>query len=721
VITKMSKPGTLPGKIRRPTIETQTHIAHAEIHLKIWHLGQPFACGVGLLLLGSFFHYWFAGLGTAILVGLAGLLITFVDFRLRMTRIFWEARVIGPVTILACTAWLTVLILLGWSKLIFLAWLLGWIVISLVWILWMLGGEHKDENRQFPIAAANAGMDGVRFSNLRRRRGGGDDDPSGGGGGARQQKPGLRLLFRRRDKLPQQFQPAQDGWAAASAGYGPHAGGPGSGLIGTMELPPGEITVANAMAKIDNLESAFGHPPGSWSLAGDPKNAAKTTVLITDPEGLDREPLPWPYGMAGSRPGASIAEPINPGLWQDGRLMEYVLLRHHLRTIGMTDSGKTMTAAWNFIGEGITRFDYACLAMDVGKGRQFLGPLEPALHRLATTPEQVFELIAAIKRIRLARTDYLSKKRLTEWAPGCGLMFLNLWMEEVADIADLLVNRELGGSKERMEEWKAEVRLIRSVGARWDISTARDDFQEIPTMIRSQMGKMSFGVNSVAEAALGLSDGQKLRGARPQLWGTKVPGKFVIDAPSIPEDRIAMPGRGWFWGRDAEMIAVFAEQHPAAERPLDDVTGEALEAVPGPAATTAFPVTAAAGGFAPPAAAEAPEPTGDDPVPGVQRGLFIVPEGFRPPKLTKPQTLDIIRNEIVRMRREWNKPSRQLLERRAFKHLAVQIGRTEQHVGNLLTELAANPANGLVKHTSGTRVKWEILPDAAEQHGGSKQ
>lgn len=712
-------PGTIPGKIRRPTIETQTHIAHAEIKLKWFHLGQPWFCGLGLFVLGAFFHYWFRGVGTAVLVALAGLAITVFDFRLRMSRIFWEARVIGPVTILSCTTWLTCLILLGWSKTLFLAWLMGWILTSIVWNIWMLGGEHKDENRQFPLAAANAGMNGVRFSNLRRRRGGGDDDQPPRGP-RRARPPGDEMAGRRwlrlgRSRMPRDVRVAEDGWAAAGE-LAPHGGGPGSGLIGTMNLPPGEITAANAAARIDNLESAFEHPPGSWSLAGDPRNAAKTTVLITDPEGLDRAPLPWPYKMEGSRPGASIAEPICPGLWQDGRLVQYVLLRHHLQTIGMTDAGKTMTAAWNFVGEGITRHDYACLAMDIGKGEQFLGPLRPALHELATTPEQVFALLAAIKRIRIARTTFLGKKHLTEWSPGCGLMFLNFWLEEVADIADLLLNRELGGSKERMEEWKAEVRLDRSVGARWDISTARSDFQEVPTMVRSLMGKMSFGVNSAAEAVLGLSEEQIKRGARPQLWKTRVPGKFYIDAPSIPEDRIAMPARGWYWGSDANLIAIFAEQHPISDRPLDDVTGEALEAVPGPAATTAYPVTAAAGGDSFPAAAGAPEA----PSAAASHLRLVVPEGFRPPPLSKSQTLDIIKQHLVHLRREWDSARPQIRPRKDFRGLAKQIDRSEQHMGNLLRELADDPTAGLRLIDDGTRgVKYEILPDATAQGGSN--
>jgi hypothetical protein len=718
-------PGTIPGKIRRPTIETQTHIAHAEIKLKWFHLGQPWFCGIGLFVLGAFFHYWFRGIGTAVLVACCGLAITVFDFRLRMSRIFWEARVIGPVTILSCTTWLTCLILLGWSKTLFLAWLMGWILTSIVWNIWMLGGEHKDENRQFPIAAANAGLGGVRFTNLRRRSRGGDDDDDPGGG-FRQPRPGIRLLPRR-NKLPKRgFQPAEDGWAAASAGQGPHAGGPGSGLIGTMELPPGEYTAANAGARIENLEGAHGHPPGSWSLAPDQRNAAKMTVLITDPESLDLKPLPWPYGMRGSRPDASIAEPVVLGLWQDGTLVEYVMLRHHLQIVGLTDSGKTMTTAYNLIGEGITRRDYACIAFDIGKGEQFLGPMRPALHALATEPDELFAYMDSIERIRVARRTYLGKNHLTEWTPGCGLMFLDFWLEEAADIADLLVNRAFGGTKEKMEQWKANVRLWRSLGGRWDMSTARSDFQELPTMVRSQANKMCFGVNSAAEAQLGLTDEQLKRGARPQMWKTDVPGKFYIHAPSIPNGKIAMPARGWYWGSNSEMMAVFAEQHPSGERPFDDVTGEAWEAVPGPAATSAFAVTPAmTGGFTPTVLAgdgqAAPGPAAGEPASGARPPLFAVPpEGFRPLKLTKAQTLDITKAELARMRREWTSTRPQVLERRAFKHLAAQMDRTEQQVSNLLTELALDPANLLHKDTSGKRAKWTILPNPSQQKGNAQ-
>ena len=666
----MAKPGTLPGTIKRPTIETQTHIAHAELKLKWYRLGQPWICGIGLLILAAAGRAFAPGIGTAALAGLCGLLIAVFDFRLRSSRIHWEARMIGPITVLSSTAWLSYTIAAGFSKSQFLTWVAGWVLTSIIWDIWLAAGEHKDENRQFPVAAANAGLGGAWFSGLRRREGDGRK----------------HWLSRRKH-------------ADVAAAQGSAAGRAG-GLIGTMHLPPGEITPANAAAKIENLEGAMGHPPGSWSLAPDPENAANTQVKISDPAILNNS-LPWPYGMTGSNPGASIAHPLSLGLWQDGALMEYCLLRHHMLYVGLTDSGKTMTAAYNIIGEAISRCDYACLAIDLGKGNQFMGALRPALHGLATTPEEALKLLNAIHRMRSARAEFLASRHQTEWSPGCGLTFLDFWFEEVADLADMIVNREFGGSKEQQEQWKSDLRAYRSVGGRFDMSTQRSDFQEIPTMIRSQMGKACFGVNSRAEAELGLSDEQKKRGCRPELWQAKVPGKFHIDAPSIPDDRIGMPARGWFWGSDAILMAAYAQAHPISARPLDDVTGGALEAEPGPSPTSTYPIAGADPDDVQPVATGRPHlhlATVRD-LPSVSQQ--------QPVKMTPQQSFEALRNEVESMRRR----GITVFRRSTLKPLIERLGKTTQWLDAPLQRLEEEKMVKKVERKVGQSVtRWEILP-----------
>jgi hypothetical protein len=274
-------------------------------------------------------------------------------------------------------------------------------------------------------------------------------------------------------------------------------------------------------------------------------------------------------------------------------------------------------------------------------------------------------------------------------------------MEEVADIADMIVNKQLGGSKEQLEQWKSDLRVIRSLGGRFDMSTVRPDFQEVPTMLRSQMFNMCFGVDNAAEAELGLSDEQRKRGCRPQLWKTNIPGKFHIDAPSIPDERIGMPARGWDWGRDATLMAAYAEHHPISARPLDDVTGEALEAEPGPSPTSTFTVAGA-------------DSDGEQPVNGrpdlhlaTVRDLPSV--SSQPVRMTPQQSYEAVLGEIARMRSR----GQDVFRLNDLTQLAKQIGKTPQWLRAPLQRAEENMVLEKIDKKIGESVtKWKILPQA---------
>lgn len=220
-------------------------------------------------------------------------------------------------------------------------------------------------------------------------------------------------------------------------------------------------------------------------------------------------------------------------------------------------------------------------------------------------------------------------------------------------------------------------------------------------MIRSQLGNMCFGVDNAAEADLGLSEEQRKRGCRPQLWGTKTPGKFHIDATSIPDDHIGMPARGWYWGPDSTLMAEYAAQHPWQDRPLDDVTGEALEAEPSPAASTAFAMKSSAS-----------EKTADHPY------LRVVQDGYRPPKLSHGQTLQILNDDLKRRRREWDSRRDQLFQQSDLRDVAEYMDRSLPQIANLLKELAADPANLLMKRDDLRGGKWQILPEPVKEETG---
>lgn len=528
---------TIPGEVPRHTLAHQAHIAEAEVALKSWRLAQPWMCGILAFGLATLLHYKFGGISTLIMVAAAGLLIMVFDAHLRSTRKRLVARLIGPVAALATTAGMVWLIAFGFSNLLVKCWIIFGGAIAIIWDGWMLSGHHMDDARGFGQVADSAGL------------------------------PGMRFIQQRKSRSERRKAPSVAGIAAAD-----------SGVEGVLQFPRGR-TMEDVTQVLGNLESASDSKRGSWTVSPHP-DSRKARVRIDDPEILDTRPLLWPGPSA---EGESIAVPVRPALMQTGAPLDYRLMNHHALAMGMVSSGKSMGWAWNVLADAVTRHDFACLAADLNKGRQFLGPLEPALHSLATNEDELLGMMSGISRILTARSDYMTKNQLTEWSEGCGLSFLDIWLEEAADVADLIQSQGLTGA------WKSQIRGYRSLGVRLDMSTQRSDFEEIPTFIRSQLARVCFGVENDDDAKFGLTVRQRRLGCVPQDWQARLPGKFYIDAPTIPETLIAMPMRGWYW-RNAQELEAHAVCWPASDRPLDDVSGEAWEATPGRAASTAFPV-----------------------------------------------------------------------------------------------------------------------------------
>ena len=356
-----------------------------------------------------------------------------------------------------------------------------------------------------------------------------------------------------------------------------------------MAYPRGQMVTRDAAARLEHLEASLGYEPGSISLTSSQGDAGTGDISITSPRLLTAAPLPWPGPSA---PGTDMSVPFRLGVLQDGREFLYPRLPiGHRKVTGITDSGKTMSLAWNMLAEGITRIGYAAFAIDVVKGDQYLGALRPALHRLETSPDGALDMLAGLHRARLARCNYLATIHATEWYPGCGLSFADVWLEEAPGILRLLgktaKDREQG--RFMLEEWVEDVNSFRSAGMSVTASYQKPDkTQAFSTVARSQMGHVCFGVADSEDAEFGLSELQRERGCRPQLWGADRPGMAYWDTSTVPEAEKTLAMRHYFWGANSERIAAYASEWPASQRKLDDVTGEALEARPGRPASSGF-------------------------------------------------------------------------------------------------------------------------------------
>ncbi|MFG1826717.1 DNA translocase FtsK [Microbispora bryophytorum] len=351
---------------------------------------------------------------------------------------------------------------------------------------------------------------------------------------------------------------------------------------GEVQLERGRQTAEDLQRKVAYVESGIPLPPGSITTAIDPDDASKAKVTISDPRVM-KNPIAWP---GASRPGASIADPIRLGLWQDLDPVEYVIVGHHLQIMGMSGAGKSIGGAWNYLAEVVTRPDVAVFAADITKGEQTLGPLRPALHRFETTKAGAKAMLMELQAKVKERTDALAAKGLQKWKKCCGLAYWLIWLEECPDILDALTDAE-------MEKFLSLVKALRSGGGTVVLSLQRSDYTQMPTIARGQLAKMCFGVENAADASFGLSERQQDSGCRPELWTTTQQGMAYLDAPSIAEGRFAMPMRTFAWGIsggvfDDELANAAMREHAAqwsaAAKKVDATTAALSRLSPAPAA-----------------------------------------------------------------------------------------------------------------------------------------
>jgi hypothetical protein len=330
----------------------------------------------------------------------------------------------------------------------------------------------------------------------------------------------------------------------------------------TVQLDDGK-TAASLLTAVPAIESAAKLPPGSIITSTDPDRADRAGFILSDPRVLTR-PIPWPGPSA---PGQSIARPVRIGRWQDGEDVAYVIVGHNVYMMGATGSGKSIGGAWNILGEAVTRPDACVVGMDITKGAQTFGPLMPAFHRFERDIKGVRDLVGGVESILQPRTDFLASKGLQNWQEGCGLSYLIVWVEETADVFDKI------GSKGE-ERLINAARAIRSAGGKLVFSVQRNTYDQVPTIIRAQMASMCFGLNDPNDNKYGLSEAQLNAGVNPAEWGTRHPGKAVLDAPTIPEDRITMPLRTYHWGGDDTLMSEHAAAWAASLRPVDPITAQ---------------------------------------------------------------------------------------------------------------------------------------------------
>jgi hypothetical protein len=542
----------MPPDSKLPSIHQQQHHARSELLVRLVHAGVPWALFVLLTITGNVLHLVSAhvaqvGAWLPLTVGLtavSGTVVAGLDYHLRAShRTTVVGKAIGPVTTEAAALMLSTFLVAGYSVPLVLIWMFGGIASCIGWDLWLALGQHHDLALGFAGKAERAGLGQTRLVQVAR-------EPKPARGGASPRVPG---------QAP------------------PH---PASRkMTGTMALPPGEVTPAEAAGRAANFEGAHRYPPGAVTITPNARDGSYADFTVTDPQVLE-VPVLWPGPSA---PGATMAVPFREGVFQDGTDVSVPMLPvFHVRTMGKTGSAKTTGPAYCQLGEGVTREGYAAMVMDISKGEQFFGAWRPALHRFETDPEKALRLLAGLRRAVRARTDFLAKTHRAEWEPGCGLSYLDIFMAEAPDLIALLETAKTREASAIMSlsSWMSSVKNGRSAGMAWNLDLQLAQASEMPSVAQAQMSQMCLGVESRKNADFGLSARQKDAGCRPELWGSKLPGMAYWDAPTLPDEYGVMPLRFYYWAGGPRQAFEYAQQWEAADRPLDDVTAEALAAEP---------------------------------------------------------------------------------------------------------------------------------------------
>jgi hypothetical protein len=338
-------------------------------------------------------------------------------------------------------------------------------------------------------------------------------------------------------------------------------------ITAIVHMPKGQMITEDLNGRLRHIESGMGIPRGALQTNIHKDDASLSHLTVSDPRALDQL-IPWPGPSIPH--GGSMADLLRTGKWQDGSYLEYLATNTHVLANGTTGAGKTKSFAYNEMAETVTRYDGGVLAMDVAKRRQFLGPMEAALHRFETTPDGVCELMQNVHLLVAERADFLGERGYEKWEKGCGLIHWTIWMEEAPDIIKILDDADL------YDDFVSDARNMRSAGMRLVMSLQRPTFDQIPPTVRSMLDYLCFGLKNGSDEAYALSDRQKAADCSPAMWSNKHPGMSYFDSLSIDEEHCTMPNRWFTWGDNADQIRAHCNAYPASDRPADHLSAARL-------------------------------------------------------------------------------------------------------------------------------------------------
>jgi DNA segregation ATPase FtsK/SpoIIIE, S-DNA-T family len=286
-------------------------------------------------------------------------------------------------------------------------------------------------------------------------------------------------------------------------------------------------TAANVIATVPALVSGLATRPGAVRVEPDPTRAdhCLIRVLDTDPHA---HAIAWPASISGAEP-PTITAPIPLGLFEDAAPVAVILTHRHALVGGVAGAGKS--GVLNALLASLTGCPEVVLwGVDL-KGGMELGPWAPCLDRLATTPAQAADLLAAAVAILDARAAQLAQAGHRLWQPNPAQPALVVVIDEYAELSE--------HAPAATDHADSLARRGRAVAVTLLVATQRPTQKAMGSgALRSQMDlRICLRVRERRDVDLVL--GQGMLAAGWQAHTLDAPGKFLLSSPDHTTPRRA--------------------------------------------------------------------------------------------------------------------------------------------------------------------------------------
>jgi S-DNA-T family DNA segregation ATPase FtsK/SpoIIIE len=313
-------------------------------------------------------------------------------------------------------------------------------------------------------------------------------------------------------------------------------------------------TTADVIARIPALESGLATRTGALRVEADPDRADRCVVrvLSADPHAT---PLPWPGPSV-----ASVAEPIELGVFEDAEPVRVSFLRRHALVGGIAGSGKS--GVLNVILANLaTCPDVVLWGIDL-KGGMELRPWASCLDRLATTPAEAATLLGDAVRVLDGRASELAGSGSRVWEPRPDAPALVVVVDEYAELAE-----HAPGAVEAAD---SIARRGRAVAVTLLAATQRPTQDAMGHgAVRAQMDiRVCLRVRERRDADLIL--GQGMLAAGWHAHALDAPGKFLVSVPGSDTPRRA---RAYLVTDDT--VSATAARHAPHRPHLDGTSADA--------------------------------------------------------------------------------------------------------------------------------------------------